>query len=274
MATAHLLGNLLPFSAVQLGRLVLNAKSPQDDYIDPLDGLPADGDFDRNIQTDYKETRRFSTTSKLRPYLNALVTFSFEKQNVGTATLSAPLAVMYNLKNSGLWFRDACKQPGTRKFLENAFNEGQNAYLVVGFRTLQDASLVKGVTWKKVQGVGSDVPLHLVTGGMATSSLAAAIAAPGVELVRGVGNGQELSFKAPGEQIIAVLYRKVRCKLLSGRTIDKMSLEVGNRWVSEWNWRGPEEEFDGEEDMLEAELADESDLDITDEEYDSEKEEL
>lgn len=269
MTIGHLLSNLLPLESVQLGRLVLDAKRPQQDFIDPFADRPTATEFSRNPQSPFEETCKFSRVSKLRSYLSDVLSFSYERQNLGAATLSAPLATTHDLMNSGAWFDSACTQPETRRFLERAIDNQSSVYLIVGFRTVQDARLVKNVTWKTGQVAKGEIPVQLIATSIAPANVVTNIAAPGVGCIRDVGNGQVLTFRAPGEQVFAVMYRKVRFKWLSSR----YCLEANNRWASCWDWRRADNEDDDEEDdVIEANLTDVSDLDSEDEEYDSEDE--
>lgn len=152
-------------------------------------------------------------------------------------------------------------------FLQDAMDDGRNIYLIVGFRTVQDASLVKYATWKKAKGAKGEVPLQLLATGITSANI---VANPGVGGIRDIGNGQELTYKAPGEQVFAILYRKIKFKWLSSRSIKNMALEPNNRWKSCWDWRGPSDE----DQILEANLSDDSDLEVSDEEYTSEDETL
>lgn len=266
MTIGHLLGNLLSVDSVRLGRLVLNAKDPRQDFIDPPGPELDDTKFSQNSRSDFKETHKFSKASKLRPYLGGAFSISYERQRTGVATLSAKQATIHDLNNSGAWFEEACSHDATRKFLQNAIDNRNNVYLVVGFRTVHDGMLVKGVTWKKGKEAGGEVPM--VLGGIGTI-----IAVPGATATRDTGKDRELAFQAPGEQIFAIIYRKVTFKWLSSRTIGNMSLEPKNRWKTCWDWRGEEdEEDDDEDDVLEAYLTDVSDLDISDDEDVSEDE--
>lgn len=98
-----------------------------------------------------------------------------------------------------------------------------------------------------------------------------AMATPGAGGSVDVGKDRELAFQAPGEQVFAVIYRKIRFKRFSSRTVANMFLEPTNRWKSCWDWRGMEEEVedgDDDDDMVEANLTDGSDLDDDDDDDD------
>lgn len=270
MTTAHLPGHLLPVKSAELGRLVLNANKPSQDFIDPTDDPKIEKKFIKTSQVNYKETRRFSKSSNLRSYLGDIISFAYERKRDCIATLSAPQATTYDLENSESWFRDVCGQEKLREFLEQAMRNDRNVYLIVGYRTVSDGSLVKTLTDTKVKGVKLQTPISASHIGMVSSNIAIGVLGPGMRSKRSFGKGQELSFGAPGEQIFAILYRKVKCKWLSRKTTENMVLETNNRWKSVWNWRGPAKQGD-EPNVIEATLTDldEDDLDISDDESDS-----
>ncbi|KAH8150233.1 uncharacterized protein LAJ45_05920 [Morchella importuna] len=265
MASAHILSNLLLLDSVKLGRLVLNAKCPHQDFVDPLENHPADTDFFQTVQHDFSETRKFTKTSRLRSYLSSTFSASYQVHGYSSATLSAPLVTTYELKNSGAWFTAACTQASSQQFLEQAFDNRVNGYLTVGFRAVHDASMLKSAARKRTGGAKGRLPVPAGT---------ASVVAPGVESCRGIQNGQELNYKAMGDQVFAILYRKVKLRFLSRWKAGNMALEVHNRWKSCWDWR----EFDSksqndedEDDIAEAALTD-SGLDISDDEHPSEDE--
>ncbi|KAL0631640.1 hypothetical protein Q9L58_009496 [Maublancomyces gigas] len=265
--TGHLLGNLRARNNIQLGRLVLNAKEPHQDYVDPFGIQNSHPDFSTNSQTNFLETQKFSKSSRLRPYLGTDFCISYERQDTSFATLTAPLATTHDLNNSGAWFLKACAAIEARKFLENAMNNRSNVYLVVGFRTVHSGSLVKGSTWIKGQTMDGGVPIRLLTGGISVSAIGMGAAAPSVKATVDARRDRERMFTAPGEYVFAILYRKIKFKRLSSRHIKNMYLEPANRWKTWWDWRGLDDEEDNDEDdVMEAYLTDESDLEISDEE--------
>lgn len=67
-------------------------------------------------------------------------------------------------------------------------------------------------------------------------------------------NSHERSFGAPGEQIYAVQYRKLRFNWFSSRHVDKAELERDNRWKVSLGLRGGDNR--NVDDVLEAYLAD------------------
>ncbi|KAI5836761.1 hypothetical protein DFP73DRAFT_464668, partial [Morchella snyderi] len=220
-ATAHILHHLLPLDSVHLGRLVLNAKRPHQEFHDPLPPRPHPTDILTTTLSPYSETRKFTTASNLRSYFGKTLSFAYTRHDDTTATLSGSKVTTYELKNSDTWFRAACAEEKTREFLDTSFSGRDCAYLIVGFRVLHDGEVDKSATSKRTGGAQGEAP---------TDPIFSAFVAPGVSGSRSSGDTQQLSYKTQGEQVFAVLYRKVKLRFLSARSVDNMALEAGCRW--------------------------------------------
>ncbi|KAI5837887.1 hypothetical protein DFP73DRAFT_635907 [Morchella snyderi] len=236
MACEHLLSVLLSLDSVKLGRLVLNAKCAHQDLLDPFENGLAEAEFVRTVQHDFSGTRKFSKLSKLR------------------SSLSTALSASYQVHEAS-----------SQRFLEKAFDNQADVYLIVGFRAVHNALIVRSATRNRTGSAIGEAHLEAVTGG---------IMVLGVGGTRSTRKGQELVCRATGDQVFAKLYRKVKLKFLSRRKAGNMALEVGNRWKSCWDWRDYEikkKDDEDEDDIVEAALTD-SDLDISDDDYPSEDE--
>lgn len=257
---ALLQNSLLPLESVKLGRLVLNAKNPQQDYLDPLDSVP---ESTVKPQESFHETLNSSKNVKLRSRLTALLAVGYENRDANSASLSAIQATTYQLANSGAWFRKACAKQETRSWFEGAIEENDSdVYLVVGYHTVTDAQITEAATTGRKTGTGIQLSSSLLTGTAAPRPLEN-LSNLRVDHSQDTQHQQTRSFHAPGEQIYAVQYRKVEFKWLSSKSIDKTTLERNNRWKIFWSagQRGKEEiELDGEDDVVEADLTDELEL--------------
>lgn len=261
MATAFLPGSLLPLHSIQLGRFILNAKNPHQDYFDPFGLLQDSPEFLQSSEDNFQETRKFSKTTKLRPYLSAL-SISFKSQNTGVSTLTARKATTHDLKDPRGWFAKACGKAETRRFLENENSNRGKVYMVVGFRTVHDSSMVRSTVSSKSHEVIGEIPIAVVgPGNMAIRAT----------VTRDFMRGHEAAFNGPGEQVFAIIYHEVKFKWFSRPTADNMTLKVNPRWTTCWEWSGVEVD-DGEDydDVLKAYLTNCSDLDILDDENFSE----
>lgn len=262
MRSTILLPTLLSPSSVRLGRLVLNTRSPHEDFIDPLDDddRPSPKDTIVNIRKNFEETRKYSKSSKLRSYFTEFLSISYQSQSSGVSTISAPQVTVHELKNHPTWFQDACSLPGIRTWLEARIDDGKTVYLIVGFQSLRDARLLQSTSSRTSQGATAKIPVADLTGVRTPVAVT-----PKAQGDHETGHEQNSAYDAPGEQIFAVQYRKIKFQWLSSRTIDNIVLDE-TRWKAFWDSRGTDDDEE-EEDVLEVSLADMSDYDISDDEY-------
>lgn len=262
MRSSILLPTLLSPSSVRLGRLVTNTRSPHEEYIDPLDDddRPSPKDTIVNIRKNFEETRKFSKSSKLRSYFTEFLSISYQSQSSGVSSISAPQVTVHELKNHPTWFRDACSLPEIRTWLEQRIDDGKTVYLIVGFQSLRDARLSQSMSSRTSQGATANLPVSELAGVRAPVNIT-----PKAEGDHDVGHEQNSAYDAPGEQIFAVQYRKIKFQWLSSRTIENIVLDE-TRWKAFWDSRGPDDDEE-DEDVLEVNLTDVSDWDISDDEY-------
>lgn len=72
--------------------------------------------------------------------------------------------------------------------------------------------MVKSAAKRRAGNARGNIPVPAGVGGTV---------APGVEGCRATQNGQELNYKAAGDQVFAILYRKVKLRFLSRRKAEK-----------------------------------------------------
>lgn len=254
--------NFLPLESIQLGRLVLNVDEPQQDYFDP----PCDQEPEVIIthQTGYSGTHQTTADRNLTAVLIGLVSASRNRRNRTFTEVESDRATTYRLGNSGLWFKNAVKADATRKWIEQAMDDGDSIYMVVGYHTLMDARVVEGIAGVSGNNVQIGVPPSVaITGAPAPIGH---IANPGIVGHQQQGQRVQSQFVATGERICAVQYRKVRYKWFSSRD-QGVELAKETRWKMDWDIRGQE---GGVNDILETELQDELELEDDYETYTSE----
>ncbi|PTB38642.1 hypothetical protein M441DRAFT_236417 [Trichoderma asperellum CBS 433.97] len=248
--------SFLPLDSVRLGRLVLNVEEPQQDYFD----APCDNAVEPLIKPHirYNEVQHTAADQKFASILTRLVSASRTKRNKTYTQVTTDRAMTYQLRNSGLWFKNALQDESTRKWLEEAIDQGDDVYLIVGYHTLLDARILEGAAAMTESHAKVEVPV--------TASLAAAgaaviplgdIADPKISGLNRQEHSAQRQFVASGEQVVALQYRKVRFKWYSSREMDNAFLD-DNRWKVYWDMRGQEETVN---DVLEVELQDELELD-------------
>lgn len=185
----------LPASLVQLGRFIINSKEPSEEYCDPLPHRPTAQELGTVIWNNYEEILRASSPI-IRSYINNI--FSAPDKNHDTA-LRAPQITTYKLRNSAMWFKDACSEPKTRKFLEEKICEGRNIYLVVGLNVGWDVTITHGSTVATNIGASSSRTVNSTT------------------------------INYAGKSVLAIEYQKLKFQSLY-RNIDNISPSTYSKW--------------------------------------------
>ncbi|KAE8168055.1 hypothetical protein BDV40DRAFT_252309 [Aspergillus tamarii] len=246
----------LPPTSVKLGRFLCNIDCPHQDYHDPA--LQSEPPVIEKVQTQYSGSEALSNTNMFASDLTALLSTWISTRTAVTIHTSTSQVKTYFLDNSEQWFRDAVQQEEARKWMEQVIDEGESIYLVVGYHTVLDARI--GMR----RSEGKEI------GGQLTAPLSAGLLASGVVVPLGgltdlsVGRSRdhsenlEVQFEAPGEQIVAVQYRKVKFRFLSSRNVDMAALNKVARWK---RYDRPRYLHSEAEDTVEVELEDQLELD-------------
>ncbi|KAF9692790.1 hypothetical protein EKO04_008958 [Ascochyta lentis] len=247
------LGRLLPLDAVSLGRLVLSAQYPEQDF---YEGDPTSFETLTTTQNDFQQSLEHEKSSGFNAFLTTLLSGARSTQQHSRLELSSAVCVTRQMQNSSRYFDYLCQHSRpTQRWLERAIRRRQDIYLVTGLKTVTDAFV------EDEKGKG-----HSTQGRIQAPVTMAATAAAGLppSLEPGmldVGAGAERSrkvtervgFVAPGEQIFAVQYRKVRYARFSAAKIESANLEAGNRWKMFLGGRGETEDL---EDIIDAQIGD------------------
>ena len=240
---------LLARDAVKLGRFVLNTDQPHQDYFDPSLEHPPENLT--SSQVDLVEFRKDNAKAQGSVSLDPVADVSRDKHNQNQRAIGTANSTIHQLGNSRDWFRTALQELETRKWFEKAILEGEDIYLIVGYQIVRDAVLSK----EQSSSNGYAAKLRVAPGH----------AAPGIVLPFGVSAGPAISesateshlagggYVAPGEQISAVQYRKIKFKWYSSRNLDKAQLEKKSMWKMQWDFRGQE---NGVNDTIEPQLSD------------------
>jgi hypothetical protein len=245
----------LPISAIRLGRFVISFDDPHHDFYDPI--CATNLDVAEKVHTQFNDnlhsTRHHNGGLKLTGFLSS----SFSKRLHSSMRVTADEAKTYYLNNGGQWFRDAVKSEETRKWIERTIDEGEDIYIVVAYHTLLNARIVEQLQWQGAAGGTLTIPVS-------TALAASGVVVPFTEAVdpgfggsRGTMENEQRQFRAPGEQVYAVKYRKVRWSWFSSKKVDKMALSKKAWWESYDRSRYLDAKI---EDSIEVELEDEMDL--------------
>ncbi|KAL9591027.1 MAG: hypothetical protein Q9179_007963 [Wetmoreana sp. 5 TL-2023] len=222
------------------------------DYYDPICNI--DPDVIEKVQTQYESTYRSISNRNLTSQFTSFLSSSFSKRLNASIRVTADQAKTYQLNNPGQWFRDAVQFQDTRKWIERVIDEGEDIYVVVAYHTLQDARITEYRGVQSSAGGNMVIPVSMALAASGVVVPLGNLADPGLEGSHGQVDDEQRNFIAPGEQVFAVQYRKVRCRWFASNKIDKMTLAKKTWWEKYDRPRYLQSEA---EDVIEVELGDE-----------------
>jgi hypothetical protein len=248
--------SFLPLESIKLGRLVLNLDEPHQDYWDPTCDLTPE--ILKRPQLRYLDVQSNATNKGFTAELTSLASASRSKQKTRLAAVTTEQSTVYQLANSGQWFKASLKDQGTRKWIEEVIGTGDGVYVVVGYQTMIDAKALRDTARSKDSQARFQLPMSEAASAIGAVMMVSGLADPALDIYRQSDHGLRKQFVAAGEQVYAVQYRKVRFKWYSSRDLDRAALEKGNRWKVYGSLRGQEV---GANDVVEATISDDGDSD-------------
>tara|TARA_R110002003_G_scaffold2127_2_gene24112 strand:- start:3409 stop:4152 length:744 start_codon:yes stop_codon:yes gene_type:complete len=224
----------LPPSAVSLGRFVINLDDPHQDFHDPTSNTSPS--FNEKVQTHYESLHHSAKHENVASQLTTFLSSSFAKRP---------------------------KSQETCEWIERTIDEGEDIYVVVAYNTLVNAGILEQLGGQSSAGGNLAVPVStaLTASGVVVPF---SMADPGLSGSRGRIEDEQRQFIAPGEQIYAVQYRKVRWRWFSSKKVDKMTLATKAWWEK---YDGPRNLQGEPEDIIEVELEEEITLEGDYDEY-------
>jgi hypothetical protein len=251
----------LPKESIQPGRFLVDVSQPQVAYHDPDVELEAK-DLVVKQQISYSQTQEAGSNNNFSASLTKFVALSCSKKMNTSIRVNSSRVTTYQLANSGSWFRRAVQGKKTREWIEEQYNDGwTHLFFVVGYHTMLDANITSTVDEKKDVSGQVEVPVSaaLAAGGIVLP--VGGITDPKVRAKHEENQGANIHFVAPGERICALQYRKVVFKWFSSRNIDEATLDKDIRWKmlsSLRDFQGGGEEEEGEDNVLEVNLVQDS----------------
>jgi hypothetical protein len=245
----------LPLSAVSLGRFVTSLDHPHQDFHDPL--CNSSPEVIEGVQAQYDSIHHSVKNQNVASQLTTFLSSSFSKCLKASIRISADQAKTYYLNNAGQWFRDAVQSKETQKWIERIIDEGEDIYFVVAYHTFLDTRIIQQLEGRSAAGGSLAIPISTVSTALTASGVVVPftnVADPGVSVTHDHTGDEQRHFIAPGEQIYAVQYRKVRWRWFASNKVDKMMLAKKAWWERYDRPRYLESEA---EDMIEVDLEDE-----------------
>ncbi|RMZ88442.1 hypothetical protein DV736_g4332, partial [Chaetothyriales sp. CBS 134916] len=217
----------IPRDQISLGSFVCNLKHPNLDAHNSV--APSLDDIHTSSQTGYSSLVRLRRTTSFRPHLAVFGLDLTEENDVGLI-LEATKGLLYELKNPTDLFQRVCQNPQTQRWLQDAEDARKDIYFITGLRSLFDARVRQGNKHSAAHGVEIDVPLDAVASGAAVGIPLSLGGDVGMQVGRDSSCAIGHEFRAPGEQIYAVQYRRVKVKFFRSRDATPQALEHKVCW--------------------------------------------
>jgi hypothetical protein len=252
---------LISVEDLPLGTLITNLRSPLEYFhsvsIDPEDIIDTSS-------THVKELLNHAKTSQTHFNLTKLLKGNIIQEQGVLVDIQSPEGKYYKLKQSTNNFHRICKDERTRKWFEEAISYGDDVYMIVAISTVSNAKISRRVQVNEKYDNAIQIPVTAIAAHGMSMGLDGGFGDI-LDMGVGVGGGKEKGemvvheFYAPGERIVAFECRKVKFRLFFSRSVENAFLEKDNRWKSLLAVRS---DGDYEEDVVEAELNEESEEDF------------
>ncbi|KAK7532166.1 uncharacterized protein J3D65DRAFT_670793 [Phyllosticta citribraziliensis] len=241
-----LLSHLLPAEAVELGRLVIHLEYPEQEFFQSEDASLSPAGILTQRLDNFQQTLEQSTHSGVESYLSNLLSGARNKQRASRINLSSAACITRQLQNSSQYLERLCATRLGQFWLERAIRTSQDVFLVTGIKTVFDASVENEASHSSGLEAKVQAPLTMAATATGVPVPIDGMLDIGARANRSKMQSNSTSFTAPGEQIFAVQYRKLRFARFSTRKVENARLEGGNRWKMYLGGRGDEDE-DSEE---------------------------
>jgi hypothetical protein len=235
--------------SVSLGRLVLNKKAPNEDFLPlPEKAKLNKSDIEPSLFEGVHVTSKNDSGCKIDFAATKIATFHHENSSKPpsdaklTNDVTTTKVIVYKLLNSGNIFDKITKDDESKVWIEKNMVRS-NIYMVSGVQTVFDAKVVKGEDGKSETGGGLQILL---------SELLPGASFPGQELLDFKFSGKTwdnqgtlVTFMSPGERIVGIQYRRLGFRPFHSKTLGDAALKEGKWWkrlTSDDKTRGKEEE--------------------------------
>lgn len=219
---------LLPISSVGLGRFITNIDEPHQDYYEPV--YPCSLETTENVQIQYDGIHQSVTERKVTSQLTAFLSSAFSKRLKVSARVTSEQAKTYYLQNSAQCFRKALEHKETCRWIERTIDEGEDIYFVTGYHTLLNARIYEQSGEERFGGAEITAPFSTVLTASGFIVPLGEIMDPKLGGSLGRTEGTQKQFIAPGEQVFAVQYCRVRHKWFRKADVEKLVLDRKTHW--------------------------------------------
>ena len=208
---------LLPATSVKLGRFVPDIRQPYPSLKDTnIDIAPF-----KTKSVQHQFTNRFENTTATGSNVQgtAVVYGSLLRNQGNHSAITTQLSTFYQLLNSDTWFDQAIRDPDVQTWVDRELKKYGKMYVIVGFQTVQDAHISEAAVNYRGTAAGLKAPVGAALAGSGLLVSMGELADPAIDTSNANSVAQQRSYVAPGDQVIAVQYRRLRFHCYSSRTV-------------------------------------------------------
>ena len=213
---------------VFLGRLVIDARNPAEDFWPSVPSLLSSEEYDvrpyHNVDLLLKETK----SGDIRVKLSRLFDGVAAAANFSAGQLFTSQAKVYSLSQPTSHFQRLCNEPRAKEWMEKNIRHSP-ILLVVGLITLTDVVIGHDLRNQRQASASVSVPASdTLSPGISSTGL------DGLEVQAKASSSREkessLSFSVPDERVIGVRYRIVKFKRFSRKVENAFLKKNPNQW--------------------------------------------
>ena len=205
---------------VKLGRLVTDMEHPSEHSHDPESQIPIQKST--RILHHYKESESDLKTDNFGAKLLSLLSLKRSKEMKTTINVTGDAVTSHGMNNYRDWFADIIQQENTRRWLEGAWGNCDDVYLMVEYQVIRNAHIAGQRTIGSTAAIDGSVPVSTAVGAATCMILPSDLVDFSFNALQERGNSAQMDFREEGESVFAVTYRKLDVKKRSsGKFNDK-----------------------------------------------------
>lgn len=187
---------------IPLGSFVPDRSTPSTDAIQPYE-IP-DEDIAKTSDKNFDGTIRTQSESWFQLVITRFLSFVLQSEKSTTFHVTADEGFIYMLRQPKEIFKQCLSADGVKEWLEDNYDDQQDIYFVIGYRTFVNAKLYRERNKTSEASGKTEVPVSEAVGDP-TGSVNASLSG-GHKSLEEVKGGTETT----GERIYAICFRKVR----------------------------------------------------------------
>ncbi|KAK4031727.1 hypothetical protein C8A01DRAFT_21110 [Parachaetomium inaequale] len=214
---------------ISLGSLISDIRQPHQDVFCVQELAPGLPDVSVRTEHNIQYDLQASDSSWFELQLSRLINASLNRSHDEAVTISAFQGRIFELRNPKAHFSKLCERQDFKEWFQEGIEGSQSSYMVVGYRTFDDASAaVRSQSASQIAGRVEPPVVDAVTGVPGAGQALGLNVAAGAGHTRSAAASSDATFL--GERIFAICYRKVTSKVWPWKP-GKPQLDRTNQWV-------------------------------------------